>query len=233
MTAVGYSGEVGATPLVTVRLLSKSFSVPGGWLRRRNVQALRPVSFELAAGELLQIDGASGAGKTTLLQCLARLTTPDAGTILYRGQDMTHARGAALRAYRRRVRLLFQHPSSALDPRFTATDSVAEPLLIGGTPTKDARRLAAEALSRVGLERDLANRYPRALSGGERQRVALARALVGEPELVLADEPVSALDEAARDEALALILRLQKELGFACILVNHASAIVEARRLRL
>lgn len=225
MTSVCYSGE--HESLLEVRKLGKNFRLPG--LRKRAVQALKPTSFSVGRGELLVVEGASGAGKTTLLQCVARLLEPDDGALIWRGQDVTHVGGAALRDYRRKVRMLFQHPSSALDPRFTAVESVAEPLVVAGAA--DATRAALETLEQVGA-RKLADRTPGALSGGERQRVALARALVGSPELILADEPVSALDEAAREEALSLLLRLQCNLGFACILVSHAP-VVDARRLRL
>jgi ABC-type glutathione transport system ATPase component len=229
LTSVFYSGEVETAPLLTVRKLSKSFRLSG--FSRRAVQALKPISFELGRGELVVVEGASGAGKTTLLHCLARLIEPDDGALLPHGADVTHARGAALRDYRRRVRLLFQHPSAALDPRFTALESVAEPLLLTGTETREARRLALHALERTGAH-DLAGRLPSTLSGGQRQRVALARARAGAPQLLLADEPVAALDEAARDDALQTLMKLQAELGFACLLVSHAP-VVEARRLRL
>ncbi len=229
MTSVCYSGEVDATPLLSVRKLSKNHRLPG--LRQRTVQALKPISFEVGRGELVLVEGASGAGKTTLLQCVARLLEPEAGALLWLGNDVTHVRGSALRDYRRRVRLLFQHPSAALNPRFTALASVAEPVLLTGSSRHEADRLALEALERTQA-RHLAGRYPATLSGGERQRVALARALVGAPELILADEPVSALDEAARAEALETLTKLQAEVGFACLLVSHAP-VVGARRLRL
>lgn len=218
MTSVCYSGEVETAPLLEVRKLEK---------RGR----LKPVSFQVGERELLVIEGPSGIGKTTLLHCLVRLVNADGGAVLWRGSDVTRARGSALRSFRRGVRLLFQHPSSALDPRFTALESVTEPLVVSGTPSAEATRLAHEALERTGAQH-LEQRLPEALSGGERQRVALARALVGVPELVLADEPVSALDEAAREEALRLLLELQASLGFACLLVSHAP-VVAARRLRL
>jgi peptide/nickel transport system ATP-binding protein len=203
-----------------------------GLAKHYQAASIKDVSFELARGELLLLEGASGSGKTTVLHCIARLIEPDAGTVVYAGQDVTHVRGAALTDYRRRVRLVFQHPSSALDPRFTAVESIAEPLIVTGTPAGDAERLAREALERVGLSQELATRRAPELSGGERQRVGLARALVGTPELILADEPVSALDEAARDEALKLLLTLQRQLAFSCVLVSHAP-IVEGRRVRL
>jgi ABC-type glutathione transport system ATPase component len=229
LTSVCYSGEVDATPLVSVRKLAKNHRLPG--LMRRTVPALKAISFELGRGELVIVEGPSGAGKTTLLHCLARLLEPDAGAMLWLGNDMTHARGPSLRDYRRRVRLLFQHPSTALDPRFQVVESVEEPLVLTGSGKAEARRLALEALERTGAH-DLAGRYPGTLSGGERQLVALARALAGTPELILADEPVSALDEAARAEALQALTKLQTELGFACLLVSHAP-VVGARRLRL
>ncbi|HSI06815.1 MAG TPA: ATP-binding cassette domain-containing protein [Myxococcota bacterium] len=229
MTSVCYSGEVDAAPLLQVRKLAKNHRLPG--FERRTVQALKPISFEVGRGELVVVEGASGAGKTTLLHCLARLLTPDDGALLWKGHDVTRVRGPALRDYRRRVRLLFQHPSAALDPRFTIVASVAEPLVLTGSDKAEADMLAREALERTGAH-ELAGRYPATLSGGERQRVALARALVGTPELVLADEPVSALDEAARAEALQTLTTLQRELGFACLLVSHAP-VVGARRLRL
>ena len=229
MTSVRYSGEVETAPLLSVRGIAKHHRLPG-W-GRRTVQALKPISFELARGELLVVEGPSGAGKTTLLHCVARLLEPDEGALVWKGSDVAHAQGAILRDYRRRARLLFQHPSGALDPHFTALASVAEPLLLTGCGEADAERLALEALDRTQAA-SLARRYPGTLSGGERQRVALARALVGTPELILADEPVSALDEAARDEAFRTLVRVQGELGFACLLVSHAP-VVGARRLRL
>lgn len=179
--------------------LRKNFVV-----RRRTVTALMDVSLGISRGERIVITGPSGSGKSTLLGCIAGLVKPDFGFVRYN-------------VPRRSVRLLFQHPTRALDPRFTAQQSVEEPLVLMGSAGTDA----AFMIRRVGLGPEHAGRYPHELSGGERQRVALARALVGAPDVVLADEPVSALDPAARAEVLQLLLDLQHEIGFACVIVTH------------
>lgn len=169
---------------------------------------MRDVNLRLAPGERIVVGGPSGCGKSTLLACLAGATEPDAGSISFSG----HAYGR---------RLLFQHPTQALDPRFTALESVTEPLLFDTSAKEDAQAL----LARVGLPAELGRRRPAELSGGERQRVALARALAGRPDIIFADEPVSALDPTARAEVLDLLLRSQAELGFACVIVSHDPAV--------
>lgn len=154
------------------------------------------------------MSGPSGGGKSTLLGCLSGLVKPDTGVVRYNGAP-------------RGLRLLFQHPTLALNPRLTVFDSVAEPLRLAGSALTDATTM----LTRVGLDASYGKRLPSELSGGERQRVALARALVGRPEVVLADEPVSALDPTARAEILELLLELQRERGFACVVVSHDVAV--------
>lgn len=199
--------------ILEARELCKTYRVPGRWFGSHSVAALAGVTLGVARGERLAISGPSGGGKSTLLGCLSGLTRPSGGSVRYTGAP-------------RGLRLLFQHPTLALNPRFTVFECVAEPLRLAGSALADASTM----LGRVGLDLSYGKRLPGELSGGERQRVALARALVGAPEVVLADEPVSALDPTARAEILDLLLELQLELGFACIIVSHDEAVRAATR---
>ncbi|MBC7792893.1 MAG: ABC transporter ATP-binding protein [Clostridia bacterium] len=192
--------------------MSRTFLVPRRWFGHKAVTALSDVSLTLRPGERLVLSGPSGGGKSTLLRCLAGLVKPDTGEIRYNGPALG-------------LRMVFQHPTQALDPKFTALDSIAEPLQLAGL--RSSLTDAMNMLERVGLSTDHAARRPAQLSGGERQRVALARALVGSPAVVLADEPVSALDAVARAETLDLLIGLQTLLGFAVVIVSHDKAVLK------
>jgi ABC-type glutathione transport system ATPase component len=204
--------------LLEVRGLGKSFVGPGGGL----VRALDGVTFELAPEETVGLVGASGSGKTTLVRCLARLLEPDAGSITFDGQDWMALRGKTFRRALGRLQVVFQDPYASLNPTMRVTAIVEEPLVIQGFGGRAARRdRVGEVLTRVGLDSGLWGRYPDALSGGQRQRVAIARALVSGPKLVLADEPVTALDAAARLRILALLADLRRDLRLTTLLVGH------------
>jgi peptide/nickel transport system ATP-binding protein len=190
--------------------------------------ALDGVSFQLCRGETLALVGASGSGKSTLARLVLGLDQPDAGTIAIDGQSWRDARGAGLRALRRRVQAVFQDPAASFDPRWTVGRIVAEPLRLLDDPSGPAERTARviEALDQVGLGADAAQRLPADFSGGQRQRIALARALVLKPDLIVLDEALSALDPPLRADMVALLLRLQRELRVAYLFISHDLALV-------
>ncbi len=223
--------EPGAgTPLVEVRDLVKHFPVRGGILQRTIglVQAVDGVSFVIRRGETLGLVGESGCGKTTVGRLLLRLIEPTSGTIIFDGEDITSVRGAALKAYRRRMQIIFQDPYASLDPRTPIGDSIGEGLRIHGLGTPAERRTkVARIMDMVGLQPYHARRYPHEFSGGQRQRIGIARALVLEPDLVVCDEPVSALDVSIQAQVLNLLKSLQRELGLTYVFVAHNMGVVE------
>ena len=219
-----------ATPLVDVRDLVKHFPVRGGILQRTvgQVQAVDGVSFEIRRGETLGLVGESGCGKTTVGRLLLRLIEPTAGTIRFDGVDITALKGAALKPYRRRMQIIFQDPYASLDPRTPIGDSIGEGLRIHGIGTPAERRAKVrKMMEMVGLETYHARRYPHEFSGGQRQRIGIARALVLEPDLVVCDEPVSALDVSIQAQVLNLLKSLQRELGLTYVFVAHNMGVVE------
>ena len=225
MTGVGTE-----RPLVEVRDLVKHFPIHGGVLQRTVavVQAVDGVSFDVTRGETLGLVGESGCGKTTVGRLLLRLIEPTAGTIRFDGQDITGLKGAELKAYRRRVQIIFQDPYASLDPRTPIADSIGEGLRIHGLGTPAERRAkVAEMMDMVGLQPYHARRYPHEFSGGQRQRIGIARALVLEPDLVVCDEPVSALDVSIQAQVLNLLKSLQRELGLTYVFVAHNMGVVE------
>ncbi len=220
----------GASPLVEVRDLVKHFPIRGGVLQRTIgvVQAVDGVSFDIRRGETLGLVGESGCGKTTVGRLLLRLIEPTAGTIHFEGQDVTALKGAALKTYRRRVQIIFQDPYASLDPRTPIGDSIGEGLRIHRVGTSSERRAkVARMMDLVGLQQYHARRYPHEFSGGQRQRIGIARALVLEPDLVVCDEPVSALDVSIQAQVLNLLNSLQRELGLTYVFVAHNMGVVE------
>jgi peptide/nickel transport system ATP-binding protein/oligopeptide transport system ATP-binding protein len=220
----------GGTPLVEVRDLVKYFPIRGGVLQRTvgQVQAVDGVSFDVARGETLGLVGESGCGKTTVGRLLLKLIEPTSGTIRFDGQDITTVKGSALKAYRRRMQIIFQDPYASLDPRTPIGDSIGEGLRIHGLGTASERRAkVARMMDMVGLQAYHARRYPHEFSGGQRQRIGIARALVLEPELVVCDEPVSALDVSIQAQVLNLLKSLQRELGLTYVFVAHNMGVVE------
>jgi ABC-type glutathione transport system ATPase component len=191
------------------------------------VRAVDDVSFTLRRGEILGLVGESGSGKTTLARCIIRLVEPDAGTIKLDGVDVRAAGGGELRQLRRRMQMVFQDPYSSLNPRMTVGAALQEAGRVHNRPgSENGEQFVREALERVHLSANLAGRRPRELSGGQRQRVAVARALAVGPEVLIADEAVSALDVSVQAQLLNLFLDLRDELGVAILFVAHQLAVI-------
>jgi oligopeptide transport system ATP-binding protein len=213
--------------VLEARDVVKTFTTGRGALGRARVSSVDGVSLSLRAGEALGVVGESGCGKSTLARMLVGLETPDSGSIAYRSRDVTGARGSARRTLRRGVQMVFQDPYTSLDPRMTVLDIVGEPLAATRTLARSARRdRVAELLSLVGLAADMMNRYPHQFSGGQRQRVGIARALALEPDVLVCDEPVSALDVSVQAQVINLLRDLQKRLGVALLFIAHDLSVV-------
>jgi oligopeptide transport system ATP-binding protein len=195
----------------------------------RVVHAVEDVSLQIAPGEVVGLVGESGSGKSTVGNCILRLLEPTSGSIRLRGTDISHLSRRALRPLRREMHMVFQDPYSSLNPRMTNGAIVGEPLKLHGIGDSgdDREARVAELFDQVGLNPELRHRYPHELSGGQRQRVGLARALSVQPSLLIADEPVSALDVSVQAAILNLLSDLQEELGFACLFITHDLSIVE------
>ena len=216
-------------PILAVEGLSKTFVSGGGLLRaRRVVHAVREASFELMAGETLGVVGESGSGKSTLGRCITRLIEPTAGRVLLDGADIAALRGGALRGARRRIQMVFQDPFSSLNPRARVGRILTEGPIAHGAPRAQARARARELLEMVGLDASAADRFPHEFSGGQRQRIGIARALALEPEILVADEAVSALDVQVQAQVLALLADLKARLGLAMLFVTHDLRVAAA-----
>jgi oligopeptide/dipeptide ABC transporter ATP-binding protein len=217
-----------AAPLLAVDGLTKTFSGRRGRGGRAAVRAVNDVSFEIRRGETLGLVGESGSGKSTAAACLLRLLPSDGGSVVFDGTDVLALPPARLRELRRRIQVVFQDPYGSLDPRFSVRELVEEPLLVHGERSAERRREQALAmLERVGLSAAQAERNPHAFSGGQRQRIAIARALVLNPDLVVLDEPVTALDVSVQAQILNLLLELQRELGLAYLFIVHDLAVAQ------
>jgi ABC-type glutathione transport system ATPase component len=226
VTAVG-------EPILEVSDLVKSFD-----LRRSLLGPLRPgsrqrhlaldhVSCHLRRGEILGVAGGSGSGKTTLARCIIRLVEPDAGTVRFHGEDVLAARGAALRKIRRRIQMVFQDPYASLNPQMSVGAAIAEVGRVHKqSGAENSRQFVRDRLELVHLGGAVASRRPRDLSGGQRQRVAIARALAAGPEVLIADEAVSALDVSVQIQLLNLFLDLRQELGLSMIFVSHQLSVL-------
>jgi peptide/nickel transport system ATP-binding protein/oligopeptide transport system ATP-binding protein len=223
----------GEHPLVQVEHLAEFFPITGGILQRKvgEVKAVDDVSFTIRRGETLGLVGESGCGKTTVGRLLLRLIEPTAGRILFggaEGVDITGLRGRDLKPFRRRMQIIFQDPYASLDPRSPIGTAIGEGLRIHGIGTrKEQADKVAEMMKLVGLQPYHARRYPHEFSGGQRQRIGIARALVLEPDLLVCDEPVSALDVSIQAQVLNLLRSLQRELGLTYLFVAHNMGVVE------
>ena len=226
--------ETGSTPLLEVKHLKKFFPIQKGFLRRvvAEVRAVDDVSFEVREGETLGLVGESGCGKTTTARCILRAMAPSSGQIMFRTRqgsvvDLAQLSRPELRPLRPEIQMVFQDPFGSLNPRMTLLDNVGEPLLVNGLRDRRARRdRVAELLRLVGMRPEYMYRFPHAFSGGQRQRIGIARALATEPRLVVADEPVSALDVSVQAQVLNLLLELQQRLHLTYLLVAHDLGVV-------
>jgi peptide/nickel transport system ATP-binding protein len=226
----GASGEVPSAPLLEVRDLRVHFPVRGGFLgsgKAGVVRAVDGVSFDLRRGETLGLVGESGCGKTTTGRALLRLVEPTAGEVRFDGKDVRGLDAPGLRAFRRRAQIIFQDPFSSLNPRMTVGEALREVLTVHRLAEGDgAKRRVAELLDRVGLRSEQAYRYPHEFSGGQRQRIGIARALAVEPDLIICDEPVSALDVSVQAQVINLLKDLQQELGLTYLFIAHDLSVV-------
>jgi peptide/nickel transport system ATP-binding protein len=219
-----------SVPLLVVENLAKRYRLPRERLLAPapEVQALDGVSFTLRAGRSLGLVGESGSGKSTLARLVMALEAPTAGRVLLQGQDLHRLDAAALRRARTQLQMVFQDPYGSLDPRRTVLQTVAEPLaVLHGASRAEQRERAVEALDAVGLrEADLV-KVPHEFSGGQRQRIAIARALITRPKLIVADEPVSALDVSVQAQVLNLMQDLQDRFGVTYLFISHDLAVVD------
>ena len=213
-----------SAPLLEVENLAKHYPIAG----RRVLRALEGVSFTLQAGEVLGIVGESGSGKTTLGRTVLRLTSASAGSIRFRGEDITHYSRRRLRPVRRHMQLVFQDPYASLNPRMSVEQILSIPLQVHepGLSRAERRDRIEAVLRTVGLFPEAASRYPHEFSGGQRQRVGIARALICNPALLVADEPVSALDVSVQAQVVNLLLDLRQSLGLTILFIAHDLAVV-------
>ncbi len=229
MSLAGIPAE--AAPLVDVRNLSVRFPVASTGLfsrARSYVHAVEDVSFSIGRGETLGLVGESGSGKSTTGRAILRSTPIASGRVSFDGNDITDVTGAALRALRRNMQLVFQDPYASLNPRMNVLEIVSEPLIVHGIASSvdEASPIVADLLSRCGLSSDALTRYPHAFSGGQRQRIGIARALALQPKFIVADEPVSALDVSVRAQVVNLLQDLQRDMGISYLFIAHDLSVV-------
>ncbi|MFB9393211.1 ABC transporter ATP-binding protein [Streptomyces coeruleoprunus] len=226
-------GTTGAArePILQVKDLVKHYPLTRGVLFKKQIGAVKAVdgvSFDLRAGETLGTVGESGCGKSTVARMLVNLERPTSGQILYQGEDITRLSGRALKAVRRNIQMVFQDPYTSLNPRMTVGDIIGEPYEIHpeAAPKGDRRRKVQDLLDVVGLNPEFINRYPHQFSGGQRQRIGIARGLALQPQIIVADEPVSALDVSVQAQVVNLLERLQNEFGLSYVFIAHDLSIV-------
>ncbi|MFK4221935.1 ABC transporter ATP-binding protein [Streptomyces sp. NPDC019890] len=216
---------LGVRPLLSVRDVTMAF--PGKRRGRDPVRAVDGISFDVAAGETLGLVGESGCGKSTTGRMIVRLLEPTTGSITFDGHDISHLSQRELKPLRRELQMVFQDPHSSLNPRQTVARIISDPLLAQGSSSADARKRAAELMDLVGLIPEHIDRYPHEFSGGQAQRIGIARSLATSPRLVVADEPVSALDVSVQAQIVNLMERLQQELGLAYLFIAHDLSVVK------
>lgn len=208
--------------LLAVRGLRKTYDTPAGRL-----MAVADANLTIRRGETYALAGESGCGKSTLGRMIVGLMKPDAGSIRLDGTELTSLTARQMRPFRRRIQMIFQDPFSSLNPRSTVHRILEEPLIVHGMGDRAQRRARiAEMMDRVGLRKDAADRYPHEFSGGQRQRIGIARALMVKPELIICDEPVSALDVSVRAQILNLLADLQSEFGLAYLFISHDLSVI-------
>ncbi|MEW1887134.1 dipeptide ABC transporter ATP-binding protein [Streptomyces sp. NPDC085659] len=225
------SAYAGSEPILEVRDLVKHYPLTQGILIKKQVGAVKAVdgvTFDLGAGETLGVVGESGCGKSTVARLLVQLEKPTSGAIRYKGEDITKLSGRALKAVRRNIQMVFQDPYTSLNPRMTVGDIIGEPYEIHPevAPKGSRRRKVQDLLDVVGLNPEYINRYPHQFSGGQRQRIGIARGLALNPEIIVADEPVSALDVSVQAQVVNLLDRLQAEFNLSYVFIAHDLSIV-------
>lgn len=219
-----------AKPLLQIKNLTKEFPIKGSLFSRekKSVKAVTSVSFSLNEGEVLGLVGESGCGKSTLGRCILKLIEPDSGEIIYRGQNITSLSPKLMRPFRREMQIVFQDPYSSLNPRMTIGAILTEPLVVHRIVPRGSRvDRARELLHMVGLGDESLSRYPHEFSGGQRQRIGIARALAVNPKIIIADEPVSALDISVQAQIINLLMDLKEKLGLTLIFIAHDLKVVE------
>ncbi len=230
-------------PLLQVRDVSKRFDISGGLLESLSFRGLKPVrertvvkavnhvSLDIAEGETLAVVGESGCGKSTLARTVIGVYPPSEGEILFRGERIDNLSPSRMLPYRTRMQMVFQDPYASLNPRLTIRDTLMEPLLFhgrrAGVTKADATSRMEAVMERVGVRPSWASKYPHEFSGGQRQRISIARALVTDPEFVVADEPISALDVSIQAQILNLMMDLQDERGLTYLFISHDLSVVE------
>lgn len=215
--------------MLEIRELKKYFNVGGGLLKKPEInRAVDNVSFVIEEGETLGLVGESGCGKTTCGKTILKLYEPDGGKILFKGEDITNLNRSQMRKYRRDMSIIYQDPFGSLDPRMTAGGIIAEPMEVHNLyPKREREDKVLEIMAKVGLTPEQRNRYPHEFSGGQRQRIGIARALAVDPDFIVADEPVSALDVSIQAQILNLMQDLQKEFGFTYLFVTHDLSVIK------
>jgi oligopeptide/dipeptide ABC transporter ATP-binding protein len=218
-----------ADPLLEMRDLKLWYRVKAGGLggKPEFVRAVDGISLDIRRGETLGLVGESGCGKSSLGRTLMQLEKPTGGQVLFEGQDMATARGATAQAQRRAIQMIFQDPLGSLDPRMKVRRIIGEGLVISGVQREERMARVEELIERVGLRREHLDRYPHEFSGGQRQRIGIARALALRPKLVVADEPVSALDVSVQSQVLNLMSELKAEFGLSYLFIAHDLGVVE------